>query len=269
MSVVHDLAPLHRLSRAARSDVTADLLARAHETDDPQLREHLLERVVVANVRIAHAVAARYRGRGVPLEDLEQAACEGLVKAVNRFDPAQRHDLLSYAVPTIRGEVLRYFRNLSWAMRPPRRIQELQWRINHAIDDLSLQLGREPFPREVCDLLDVPRADYDEAVGAFGCFQPPSLDQIVDGTDHLTLGDGVPDEHRADDAVEARTMLAPVVRRLSERDRRILYLRFFEDQTQQQIGDELGVPQMQVSRWLGRIYDELRSDLADDAAAAP
>ncbi|WP_137293859.1 sigma-70 family RNA polymerase sigma factor [Nocardioides dongxiaopingii] len=258
----HDVHPDPELSRTGRSELTHDLLTRAHATDDPVERERLLDEVIVANLRVAHAVAARYRGRGVALDDLEQAACEGLVKAVHRFDPAQRHDLLSYAVPTIRGEVLHHFRNHSWTLRPPRRIQDLQWRINRAADDLSARLGREPLTAEVCEALEITPAEHDEAVAAFGCFQPTSLDQEIGGTEQLTLGESIPDVTDHHDATEARTLLTPVVRRLSDRDRRILYLRFFEDQTQQEIGEELGVPQTQVSRWLGRICRDLRSQLA-------
>ncbi|WP_134768688.1 sigma-70 family RNA polymerase sigma factor [Nocardioides sp. 1609] len=260
---VHVLVtPDHGLSRAGRSELTDDLLTRAHATGDPAERERLLDDVVVANLRVAHAVAARYRGRGVPIEDLEQAASEGLVKAVHRFDPTQRHDLLSYAVPTIRGEVLHYFRNHSWTLRPPRRVQELQWRISRTDDDLGARLGREPTVAEVCDALEITLAEHDEAVAAFGCFQPTSLDQQIGGTDQLTLGESLADDTDHRDAAEARTLLGPVVSRLSERDRRVLYLRFFEDQTQQEIGEELGVPQMQVSRWLGRICRDLRTQLA-------
>ncbi|GAA5143862.1 SigB/SigF/SigG family RNA polymerase sigma factor [Nocardioides marinquilinus] len=254
-----------RLSRAERSDLTAELLTRAAGTDDPAQRRVILDEVVTINVRIAHAVAARYRGRGVPLEDLEQVGCEGLTKAVQRYDHTTHHDLLTYAVPTIRGQILRYFRDLSWTLRPPRRIQDLQWRINRTIDELSLELGREPTTAEVCASLGIEAAEHDEAVAAFGCLHPPSLDQPVAGSPELTLGQGLTADDDPDEAVEARAMLQPLVRRLPERDRRILYLRFVEDQTQREIGDELGVPQMQVSRWLTRIYRELRDGLGPDA----
>ncbi len=250
------------LSHDERSDRTSTLLRRACLTEDQRERARLREQVVVLNLRVAHAVAARYRGRGVPLEDLEQAASVGLIKAVANFDPDLRHDFLSYAVPTMRGEVQRYFRDLSWVVRPPRRIQDLQWRVSRAIDDLSVELGREPTPEETCEAVGVDRAEYDEAVAAVGCFQPTSLDQPVAalGSD-VTVGESVPHDADTDGAVEARTVLSSVVRTLSDRDRRILYLRFFEDQTQREIGEEFGVPQMQVSRWLNRIYRDLRDEI--------
>ena len=266
--MVRPVIPPHGLSHEQRSALTDRLLRRAHDAGEPE-RGELLEEVVAINLRVAHAVAARYRDRGVPLEDLEQAAAVGLVKAVSHFDATLRHDLLSYAVPTMRGEVQRYFRDLGWTVRPPRRVQDLQWRVNQVLDELSFEMGREPSTAEICERLGVTRQEYDEVVGAFGCFQPTSLDQPVSGTDgDLTVGHSLPDETVTDDAVEARTVLAPVVRRLSERDRRILYLRFFEDQTQREIGEEFGVPQMQVSRWLTRIYRDLRDKL-DDSQPSP
>lgn len=261
--------PFHHLSREERSQLTDDLLTRAgtaREDDDQHRCDELLQRVVVVNLRVAMAVAARYKGRGVPLDDLEQAACTGLTKAAAGFDPTLQHDFLSYAVPTMRGEVQRYFRDLSWSVRPPRRVQDLQWRINRAEDELSNDLGHEPSAEEVTDHLDVPRGEYDEAIAAFGCFQPPSLDQPVAGVEgDVTIGDALADESTAGDAAEARSMLSPLVRRLSERDRRILYLRFYADQTQRDIGEEFGVPQMQVSRWLSRIFRDLRDGLEGDA----
>lgn len=250
------------LPRAERSRLTQQLLDRAHATSDPQERAAVCERVVLLNRRVAEAVAARYRGRGVPQEDLDQAAYEGLTKAVGKFDPSLRNDLLTYAVPTIRGEIQRYFRDQSWMVRPPRRVQELQWRVNQTIDRMAQELGREPADEEVRRELEISEEDYQEAMVGFGCFQPPSLDQPLADQSSLTLGDALPDDGYSDEVVEARTILAPLVRRLPERDRRILYLRFFEDQTQQEIGEDLGVTQMQVSRLLARILKDLRSEIA-------
>lgn len=251
------------LSRSERSEQTAELLRLAHECEDPARAGALRERAVVINRGVAEAVASRYRNRGVPQEDLYQVAFEGLTKAVGRFDPSLRNDLLSYAVPTIRGELQRYFRDQGWTVRPPRRIQETQWRINQAVDQLGHRLGREPEPEEIADEVGLPVEEYREAVAAFGCFQPASLDQPVGGEASASVGDLLPDEDHETDASEARVTLAPVVRRLSERDRRILYLRFFEDRTQEEIGQDLGVTQMQVSRLLSRILGSLREDLQE------
>jgi RNA polymerase sigma-B factor len=253
------------LSRSERSERTAELIAEAHATDDEDRKRELLDEVILVNRGVAEAVASRYRGRGVPQEDLVQVAYEGLTKAVNRFDPSTRNDLLTYAVPTIRGEVMRHFRDHGWSVRPPRRVQELQWRVNQCIERLEHDLGREPRDAEVIEELGIEAEDYREAVEAFGCFQPTSLDQPVRTEATSALGDLLPDTTEPHSAADARVTLAPVVRRLSERDRRILHLRFFEDLTQAEIGEDLGVTQMQVSRLLSRILSTLREDLQGSA----
>jgi RNA polymerase sigma-B factor len=251
------------LSRAERAEQTSALLREASETSDAARAAELRERVVVINRGVADAVASRYRNRGVPLDDLHQVAYEGLTKAVMRFDPALRNDLLTYAVPTIRGELQRYFRDQGWTVRPPRRIQETQWLVNQTTDRLSQQLEREPEPAEIAGELDISLDEYRETVAAFGCFQPASLDQPAAGDSVASVGDLLAAEDQDSAASEARVALAPVVRRLSERDRRILYLRFFEDRTQEEIGHDLGVTQMQVSRLLSRILGTLRGELQE------
>ena len=249
------------MTRERRSELTRELLERAQRTHSRRKRDELLDEVVLLNRGVAEAVAARYRGRGVAPEDLQQAAYEGLVKAVHKFDPSVRPDLLTYAVPTIRGEVQRWFRDQSWMVRPPRRIQELQWRISRSIDHLSQELGRPPSDDEVCKDLGCSTEDLDEAIQGFGCFQPPSLDLPV-GESGTPMGELLgTDDEREQDLVETREALAPVLEKLSERDRRILYLRFIEDHSQSEIGEELGVTQMQVSRLLERIFRSVRAEL--------
>ena len=250
------------LTRQERSERTAELLEAAAQAKDDDERRRILEQVVLINRGVAEAVASRYRSRGVVQDDLVQVAYEGLTKAVMRFDPELRNDLLTYAVPTIRGELQRYFRDQGWTVRPPRRVQELQWRVNHALEDLNQQLGREPSDQEVMDHLDIDYDEFREAIEAFGCFQPTSLDMPVGSDSPTTLGELIADDDREAAASEARVRLAPVVRHLSERDRRILYLRFFEDRTQEEIGADLGVTQMQVSRLLSRILKNLRDEVA-------
>jgi RNA polymerase sigma-B factor len=254
------------ISRAERSRRTNELLVEAQQTGDAQRREELLEEVVLLNRGVAEAVANRYRGRGVAVEDLHQAAFEGLVKAVRKFDPSVRPDLLTYAVPTIRGEVQRWFRDQSWMVRPPRRLQEMQWKVNRGIETLQQKLGREPSGDELCEHLDCSAEELDETVQSYGCFQPPSLDRPIGSADGPTLGDVLAADTREHDAAEARATLAPVVRRLTARDRRIIYLRFFQDRSQQEIGRELGVTQMQVSRLLERILRDLRAQITAGAA---
>jgi RNA polymerase sigma-B factor len=251
-------APRSREERDARS---LELLAASRRTDDEALKARLLDEVVLLNRGVAEAVANRYRNRGAAQEDLEQAALEGLVKAVHRFNPEIRPDLLTYAVPTIRGEVQRWFRDEGWMVRPPRRIQDLQWRIGRSIERLAQELGREPTDAEVGADLDVPASDIGEASRAYGSFAPTSLDQSVSPDGATTFGDLVAGSDPDHGPVEARMVLSPALRRLPERDRRILYLRFVEEQSQTEIGAEMGVTQMQVSRLLSRILRDLRSEI--------
>ena len=268
MTLLADRSRGAQPSRAERSCLTRDLFALLHADPAPPAPDDLVDQIVRLNLRVADAVAARYRGRGVEHEDLKQAASHGLVKAVLNFDPSQGKDFLTYAVPTIRGEVQRYFRDYSWSVRPPRRIQELQWHVNQCIERLSTELGREPTEQDVLAELDIDYAEYAEAISAFGSFQPPSIDQPVADLGGLTVGEALPDPDNWLGAVEARAVLGPLMRGLTERERRLLHLRFVEERTQQQIGDEYGVAQMQVSRWLSGILARLRDQLEPDLLQA-
>lgn len=249
--------------RAERASSTAELLARAAGLTGAA-RQDLIAQVVELNMGVAEAIASRYRRRGVADDDLQQVAYLALTKAARKFDPEAGHDFLSYAVPTIRGELCRYFRDSGWMVRPPRKVQELQSRIFAAQSELSMVLGRSPSPSEVAAHLDEPVGDVEEALAAEGCFTPTSLDRPVAADSDLTVGEllgGAEDGRSA--AAEARVTLAPVVRRLSERDKLVLRLRFFDDCTQQEIAQEIGVTQTQVSRLLSRIFGELREGIED------
>ena len=247
--------------RQDRTALTNRLLAQAVATDDEVERKRLHDEVIVLNSGIAHAIATRYRGRGVAGDDLTQIAFLGMWKAIQRFDPSYGRDFLSYAVPTIKGEIKRYFRDNGWAVRPPRRIQEVQGKVSAAQEELTQQLGRSPKPSEVAQYLEVPIEDIVEALSTDGCFTPTSLDTPVGSEESGTLGELISDTDEELSAAEARVMLAPAVRRLSDRDQRILYLRFFKQWTQEQIAQDIGVTQMQVSRLLGRILKDLRGQL--------
>jgi RNA polymerase sigma-B factor len=251
-------------ARAERSRRTEELFRQVAETDDPVRRQALLDEVVLINRRVAEAVAARYRGRGVPQEDLEQSAFEGLVRAVHKFDPTVRPDLLTYAVPTIRGEVQRWFRDQSWMVRPPRSIQDMQWKVRRSASRLAQELGRDPSGEEIGADVGCSADDVSEAVQALGCFQPSSLDRPVAGANN-TLGDVIADQQEHPyDAADARAILGPALRSLPARDRRVLHLRFVEERSQKEIGAELDITQTQVSRLLTRILRDLRQQLLDD-----
>jgi RNA polymerase sigma-B factor len=252
--------PGQAASQAARADHTIELLREAGRCC-PAERQRILDEVVTTHMSVATAIAARYRTRGIASEDLQQVAYLALVKAANGYDPEVGNDFLSYAVPTIRGEIKRHFRDLGWMVRPPRRIQELQARITAADAELSQSLGRSPRPSEVAVHLDERLEDVNEALATVGCFTPSSLDRPAGENGTMAISDLLGGEDVAQGAVEARAMLAPVVRRLSDRDRRILLLRFFRGWTQQEIAEDIGVTQMQVSRLLTRIMADLRRGL--------
>lgn len=248
-------------SDADRSAATARLLEEISRLPEGVERDRLRNEVVVLNMGVARAIANRYRQRGLTTDDLVQAAYVGLVKAVQGFDSAHGRDFLSYAVPTVAGEVKRYFRDFGWTVRPPRRLQELQGQISRISADLCQTLGRSPRPVEVAQALDVDLDAVIEALAADGCFTPASLDLPVGEDGSSTLGEMIGDAANDLDRAEARVMLAPALRRLGRRDRRILELRFFNGWTQEQIAQNIGVTQMQVSRLLSRILAQLRDEL--------
>lgn len=249
-------------TRDERCARTAELLTRRTATSSEAERQHINAELVEVNRAVAVALARRYRNRGVAFEDLCQTAFEGLTKAVMRFDPELAEDLLTFAVPTIRGELLRHFRDHAWAVRPPRRVQELQQEAGAASEELRGRLGREPTSSELATYLSTEESAVIEALRASSCFQPLSLAQPTAQGSELTLADVLCDEDDWNDLSDAKVALLPAVRRLSERDRHILYLRFFEDLTQEEIGAQLGVSQMQVSRLLTRMLGQLRAEIA-------
>lgn len=256
--------PLEGRERARRTD---DIVSDLRGSDVVLDVEDLTRQLIETNAGVARSMASRYRNRGIDLDDLEQVALLGLTKAAQRFDASAGHDFLSFAVPTVRGELRRHFRDLGWMVRPPRRVQDLQARIAGAQDVLEQQLGRSGRPQEVADHLGVDVADVVEALAADGCFTPTSLDAPVsDGTS--SLGALLGDEDRAIARAEARVVLHPVLRDLSSRDSRIVHLRFYEEKTQQEIADDIGLTQAQVSRVLTRILSRMREDLVPTAPAA-
>lgn len=256
-----DSPPAADTQRASRSRRTAELFAAAAATEDPHEREQLLEEVTLLNVPVAESVASRYRNRGIAEDDLAGVARLALVKAVRRFDVGSGHDFLSFAVPTIRGEVKRYFRDSGWVIRPPRRIQEIQTGIAAVESELSGRIGTSPRPSQIAEALGIDLADVEEALAARGCFSPDSLDRPVGEVGDPSVGEFLGAEDPGQDAAEARAVLGPVVSTLPERDRRILELRFFDGLTQREIADDIGVTQMQVSRLLTRILRDLRRGL--------
>ena len=252
----------------ARSTRTKALFEQRSASDDPEERHRLLDEIVTLNLPIADSLAQRYSARGLPLDDLVQEARLALVRVVESFRPEYGHDFLSYAVPSILGALRKQFRDSGWTVRPPRRIQEAQQAINQARSDLLQQLGREPRVRELADELGIDEETVIEALSADGCYSPASLDRRIGGEAEgegtaRTLGSvlGTDDPNFA--SAEARVVLRPLLSRLGDRDQKVLRLRFVDGLTQREVGEEIGVTQMQVSRILSRIFDTLRDEVGE------
>ena len=257
-----DIVSDEDLAGLTRAEQTSLLLRAAAQAPSPEARAALQERAVEANMPVAAQIAQRYRGRGVSSEDLEQVAYLALVKAAQRYEYAEDRDFLSFAVPTIRGEVQRYFRDLGWTIRPTRTIQTAQSRIRQAEGDLWQALGRSPRPSEIAEHLDMELDTVVEALSANGCFSPSSLDVPL-GDDRAPVGDSLGAEDDAFGRVDTRLILRPLLAQLSDRERQMIELRFFQQATQAQIGEVLGITQMQVSRLLSALMARLQAELLE------
>jgi len=235
---------------------------RYHRDGDLAAREELIVRCVP----LARQLAARYRNLGEAAEDLEQVACMGLIKAIDRYRLDQEVALSSYAVPTIVGELKRHFRDRGWSVRLARRMQERVAAVSRTRDRLGGRLGRSPTVREVAAELGLSVEDVIEAHEAAGAYRASSLDSPAPGADddgeRRTRADTIGEEDRGYELVELAGSLAPAARALPAREREVLSLRFGEDLTQSEIGERIGVSQMQVSRLLRRALDRLRAEAA-------
>lgn len=232
------------------------------DPDDPA-RENLRCKLVTGYLPVVRHIARRFAGRGEPVDDLEQAGTVGLINAVDRFEPARGVDFLSYAIPTITGEIRRHFRDRTWSIRVPRRLKDLQGSINGAIGPLSQELGRAPRPSEIASLLGLSVDEVLEGLDARRAYRSDSLDELVAGAD-VALADtlGVADAEL--EKVEYRQTLAPLLDELPDRERTIVVLRFFANMTQTQIADRVGISQMHVSRLLSRTVAQLRRRMTED-----
>jgi len=221
------------------------------------------ERAITDLLPLARRLASRYRHSGESQEDLEQVAYLGLVKAVDRYDP-ERGPLVRYAVPTILGELRRHFRDKGWGTHVPRSVQENLLTVSAAVDKLSTTLGRTPTTNDIADATGIAVEDVVYALDAARSYTPAALDAPLAGdeADSRPLGDtlGSPDHHF--ELVELGEAIAPAFRTLSEREQRIVQLRFFEDLTQSEIASRLGISQMHVSRLLRRALEDIRCSLS-------
>ncbi len=209
-------------------------------------------------------LARRYRDRGESMDDLIQVGTVGLIKAIDGFDPSKGVELSTYATPTILGEIKRHFRDTTWAVRVPRRLQDLQAQVTARSEELSSELHRSPTVRELAASLDVSEADILDAIEARQAYSTDSLD-INPGEDSLAVPtSAISMEDSAFDAIDERQTLRPLLEALPERERAIVTMRFFQNMSQDQIAQELGISQMHVSRLLARTLVTLRAGMTED-----
>ena len=236
----------------ARDD---EMLRRFAATGDPVLRDQLFDRWMP----LARQLARRYGRSSEPFEDLLQVASIGLLKALQGFDPDRGKAFSSYAVPTIMGEIKRYFRDRTWSVRMPRSLQELAIRVESARDRLSSDLGRSPSVGELAAAAGCSEEDVLEALQAGDAYHATSLDaRRSEDDDDFALGDALGATDDGYRLAEHRALLTSVLGELDDRDREIVRLRFEEDLTQHEIAQIVGVSQMQVSRLLRRSLNVMR-----------
>ena len=226
------------------------------------------EAIFQRTLPIARHVSQRFRNRGEPENDLYQVACVGLVNAVNRFDPDRGGEFLSFAVPTIMGEVRRHFRDFGWSVKVPRRMKDMQVQLVKAREELTRCNGRAPTASELAAHLGVDRESVLDAIVAATSYSTVSTDVTPKrGDESRSIADTLGDvDSRFQKVVDVESV-RPLIAALSDRHRTVLYLRFFEDMTQSQIAQRLGYSQMHVSRLLGQALDSLRSQIAEPADA--
>ncbi len=225
----------------------------------------LRDDLVTAHMGLAEYLARRFTNRGEPLDDLVQVAALGLLKAVDRFDPERGLEFSTYATPTIVGELKRHFRDKGWAVRVPRRVQELHLRLGGVVSTLSQELGRSPTIGEIAQSAGVTEEEVLEAIEAGHAYRFTSLDAPSGSDDETTLSSELGTEDAGLLNSEHRVTLSPLIAQFPPRERMILHLRFFEGLTQSEIADRLGISQMHVSRLLARALAQLRTQAEDES----
>ncbi|MGK5632342.1 RNA polymerase sigma factor SigF [Streptomyces sp. URMC 123] len=248
-------------------DTSAEFDRLATMPEGPE-KDALRKRLVEAWIPMAERLARQFRNRGESLEDLEQVAALGLVKAVTRYDPERGTAFESFAVPTVVGEVKRHFRDHMWGLHVPRRVQELRNRVRSAVRELSHSLdGRGPSVGEIAEYTGLSEREVRLGMEALDSYTPLSLDAELSGTeDGYTLVDTLGDVEPGFDRVVDRESLRPRLSQLPERERKILYMRFFCDMTQARIAEQLGISQMHVSRLINRTCERLCAQVMAEAS---
>jgi RNA polymerase sigma-B factor len=246
--------------------LSAGFFAQFHDKSAARgARDQARDSLVHLHLPLVEHCARRFRNRGEPFEDLVQVGTIGLIKSIDRFDTDRGVEFSTYATPTIIGEIKRYFRDKGWAIRVPRRLQELRMQITATSAELTQTLGRSPTPRELAEAIGCTVEEIVEGIESSNAYSTLSLDASDDGDD---AGGSMLDALGVDDEglehVEIRESLKPLLDELDPREKKILLLRFFKNMTQSQIAEEIGVSQMHVSRLLTRTLDQLRASLEKD-----
>ncbi|HZC98970.1 MAG TPA: RNA polymerase sigma factor SigF [Actinomycetes bacterium] len=237
-----------------------ELFRRFAESRDASMREEL----VGIHLPLVEYLARRFRNRGEPLEDLVQVGTIGLLKAIDRFDLEREVEFSTYATPTIVGELKRHFRDKGWAVRVPRRLQELNLSLTRVVAELSQEIGRSPTVREIADRMHLSEEEVLEGLDTSNAYAVLSLDAPSGAESTPSVSDHIGVEDETLETLEYRAALGPIIAELPERERHILYLRFFRAMTQSQIAERLGISQMHVSRLLNRTLVLLRERLLRD-----
>ncbi|WP_200427872.1 RNA polymerase sigma factor SigF [Streptomyces sp. NE5-10] len=224
-------------------------------------KAELRNRLVRMHLPLVEHLARRFRNRGEPLDDLTQVATIGLIKSVDRFDPERGVEFSTYATPTVVGEIKRHFRDKGWAVRVPRRLQELRLSLTTATAELSQQHGRSPTVHELAERLGISEEEVLEGLESANAYSTLSLDVPDTDDESPAVADTLGAEDEALEGVEYRESLKPLLEGLPPREKRILLLRFFGNMTQSQIAQEVGISQMHVSRLLARTLAQLREKL--------
>ncbi|MFD7613873.1 RNA polymerase sigma factor SigF [Streptomyces sp. NPDC059828] len=233
--------------------------------------QYVRNTLIEMNLSLVRYAAGRFRSRGADeMEDIVQVGTIGLIKAIDRFDVSREVEFTTFAVPCIVGEIKRFFRDTSWAVHVPRRLQEARVELAKATEELRSRLGRTPTVRELSELMSLTEEEVIEARKASNAYNSASLDAALSGDaaqdSEAALADFIGEEERALELIEDFHSLAPLIAQLDDRDRRILHMRFVMELTQAQIGEQLDISQMHVSRLLNRIIKRLRKGLLETAA---
>lgn len=249
----------HNRSLVWDRERTHELFVKYRETQDPEIRDELVRMYL----NLVEYLARRFKSRGEPLEDLIQVGTIGLIKAVDRFDIGRAVEFTTYATPTIVGELKRYFRDKGWAVRVPRRLQELNMQINQLVSGLTQELRRTPTINEIAERLNVGSEEVIEALETTEAYNFISLDGDISSSsgESFSLLEYIGEDDKRLAGLEDRASLAAALSELTQQEQKILYLRFFKGLTQTEIADELNISQMHVSRLLRRTLQILRQKM--------